>query len=65
MNQIQKKRNIYKWLLTHNEHGQSLYNFLDELCDMIYRDLQKSGIEIIIPYREFKKKIALYLFDNS
>ena len=65
MNEIQKKRKIYKWLLTYNNQGQSLYNFLDELCDLIYRDLENSGLNINIPYREFKKKIALYLFDNS
>ena len=65
MNKIQKKGRIYNWLFTYNNQGQSLYNFVDELCDMIYCDLLNSGLHIDIPYRDFKKKIVLYLFDNS
>ena len=46
---------LLKWLKSNNSSEQSLYNFLDEICDKIYFDLENEGLKIKIPYYKFKQ----------
>ena len=47
------------------EENKTLFRFIDDICIYIYTDLKNNNLELNIPYKEFKKRIIMFLFNNT
>ena len=59
------KKQLVLWLKSRSDSNQTLYNFIDEICDKIYLDLKNKNLDLNISYYEFKQKMVCYLYKNS
>ena len=61
-----KKYKLQKWLSTYSkEENKTLFRFTDDICMYIYTDLKRNNLDLNIPYKEFKKRIIMFLFNNT
>ena len=55
---------LKKWLGRVNEN-QTLFNYIDILCDQIFEFYQTNGLECRVSYRQMKMKLIKWIYENS
>lgn len=61
-----KNYKLKKWLSNFSsEENKTLFRFIDDICVGIYKDLKNNDLELNIPYNEFKKRIIMFLYNNT